>query len=80
MATVAGYAVASVLVLSLVFSANSACLFMGLDGTDWMLEFKKQAISRLPYSQLGADALQGSFDAYTPTFREYFLPQILSRI
>jgi hypothetical protein len=78
--TVAGYSVASILALSLLFSANSACLFLGLDGTAWMLGFKAQAISRMPYTQIGADALQGSFDAYNPAFREYFLPEVLSRI
>jgi hypothetical protein len=64
-------------ILYLVFSRNVACLLFGLDGTRWVVEFASQA-GRAPFSQVGANPLQGSFDAYYPAFREYFVPEALA--
>jgi hypothetical protein len=65
------------LILYFIFSSNVSCLLFGLDGTSWVLEFKRQA-ARQPFSQLGVDPVQGNFDAYFPAFREYFLPEALA--
>jgi hypothetical protein len=65
------------LVLYFIFRSNVNCLLFGLDGTSWLLEFKRQA-ARQPFSQFGVDPLEGNFDAYYPAFREYFLPEALS--
>jgi hypothetical protein len=35
-------------------------------------------MARTPYTQFGVDPLQGSFEAYDPAFREYFLPDALA--
>jgi hypothetical protein len=51
--------------------------FFGLDGSYWASTFDLQAISRTPFTQLGADPIQGNFDAYVPTLREYLLPNLL---
>jgi hypothetical protein len=37
-----------------------------------------QAISRTPFTQLGANPLPGSFDAYVPPLRECLLPNLLA--
>src|SRR4051794_26451482 len=66
-----------VIVLFVIFSNNVDCLLLGLDGTSWALGFEAQT-GRNAFSQLGVDPLQGSFDAYYPAFREYFLPEALS--
>jgi hypothetical protein len=63
--------------LYLILASNITCLLFGLDGTSWVLEFKRQA-ARQPFSQFGVDPIRGSFDAYFPAFREYFLPEALS--
>jgi hypothetical protein len=61
----------------LIFSNNSSCLFFGLDGSYWAITHDLEAISRKAFSQLGADPVQGSFDAY-PGFREHLLPNLLT--
>jgi hypothetical protein len=65
------------LVLYLVLSRNASCLLFGGDGTYWRALFKAQA-ARQPFSQWGVSPLQGNFDAYVPSFREYFLPEALA--
>jgi hypothetical protein len=62
----------------LIFSSNSPCLFFTLDGLYLAGRQDLQAISRTPFTQLGADPIQGSFDAYEPVLREYFLPNLLA--
>ncbi len=62
----------------LVFSNNSSCLFFTLDGSYWAIMHDLQAISRTSFTQLGADPIQGSFDAYVPPSREYLLPNLLT--
>jgi hypothetical protein len=62
----------------LVFSNNSSCLFFTLDGSYWAFMHDLQVISRAPFTQLGADPVQGSFDAYVPPFREYLLPNLMA--
>jgi hypothetical protein len=62
----------------LVFSNNSPCLFFTLDGSYWMITQDLQTISRTPFTQIGADPIQGSFDAYMPVFREYLLPNLVA--
>lgn len=62
----------------LVFSRNPSCLSFNFDGLYWTITHDLQAISRTPFSQLGADPVQGSFDAYVPAFREYLLPNLLA--
>jgi hypothetical protein len=62
----------------LVFSNNLSCLFFTLDGTYSLATQDLQAISRMPFTQLGADPVQGSFDAYEPVVREYLLPTLLA--
>jgi hypothetical protein len=65
------------LALYLVLSRNVSCLLYGGDGTYWRALFKSQAV-RQPFSQLGVSPLEGNFDAYMPSFREYFLPETLA--
>jgi hypothetical protein len=62
----------------LTFSNNSSCLFFTLDGSYWAFMHDLQVISRAPFTQLGADPVQGSFDAYVPPFREYLLPNLMA--
>src|SRR6266508_2555667 len=62
----------------LVFSNNSSCLFFTLDGSYWAFMHDLQVISRAPFTQLGADPVQGNFDAYVPPFREYLLPNLMA--
>src|SRR5919108_1871483 len=62
----------------LAFSNNSSCLFFTLDGSYWAFMHDLQVISRAPFTQLGADPVQGSFDAYVPPFREYLLPNLMA--
>jgi hypothetical protein len=62
----------------LVFSNNPSCLFFTLDGSYSVATQDLQAISRMPVTQLGADPVQGSFDAYQPVVREYLLPALLA--
>ena len=71
-------AAAAVAFLLVSFVANEDCLLHGLDGTDWVQLFDAQKANRTPFSQTGADAFQGNFDAYYPTFREYLLPSALT--
>src|SRR5262249_43234003 len=61
----------------LVFSNNSPCLFFTLDGSYWRIAHDLQTIPRTPFTQVGADPIQGNFDAYFPPFREYLLPNLL---
>jgi hypothetical protein len=61
-----------------VFSENSSCLFFGMDGSFWASTLDLQVISRTPFTQLGADPVQGSFDVYATPFREYLLPNLLA--
>src|SRR5262249_6606963 len=63
----------------LIFSKNSSCLFYGMDGSYWASTLNLPSISRTPFTQLGADPVQGNFDAYLPTFREYLLPYAIVR-
>src|ERR671937_144045 len=62
----------------LAFSNNSSCLFFTLDGSYWAFMHDLQVISRAPFTQLGADPVQGSFDAYMPVLREYLLPNLVA--
>jgi hypothetical protein len=62
----------------LVFNNNPSCLFFTLDGSYSVATQDLQAISRMPFTQLGADPVQGSFDAYEPVVREYLLPALLA--
>jgi hypothetical protein len=62
----------------LVFRNNPSCLFFTLDGSYSVATQDLQAISRMPFTQLGADPVQGSFDAYEPVVREYLLPALLT--
>jgi hypothetical protein len=64
----------------LVFSNNSSCLFFTLDGAYAIITHDLQAVARTPFTQLGADPLQGNFDAYFPPFQEYLLPNLLAMV
>ncbi len=64
--------------LLLSFYNNSSCLLIGVDGAQWVTMMNAQAEFRMPFSQVGVDPFQGSFDAYYPTFREYLLPNLLT--
>jgi hypothetical protein len=64
----------------LIFRNNPSCLFFSLDGTYSVIMRDIQAIAREPFSQLGADPLQGNFDAYLPPFHEYLLPNLLAML
>jgi len=64
----------------LIFSNNSSCLFFTLDGIYATITRDLQSIARTPFTQLGADPLQGSFDAYFPPFQEYLLPNLLAML
>jgi hypothetical protein len=64
----------------LIFSNNSSCLFFTLDGGYAIITRDLQAIARTPFTQLGADPLQGNFDAYFPPFQEYLLPNLLAML
>lgn len=62
----------------LIFSNNPSCLFFTLDGEYAIITRDLQAIARKPFTQFGADPLQGNFDAYLPPFQEYLLPNLLA--
>jgi hypothetical protein len=47
---------------------------IGLDGTSWLTYLGYQHNDRLPFAQIGADPVQGNFDAYFPVAQEYLLP------
>jgi hypothetical protein len=64
----------------LIFSNNSPCLFFTLDGAYATITHDLQPIARTPFTQLGADPLQGNFDAYFPPFQEYLLPNLLAML
>jgi hypothetical protein len=64
----------------LIFSNNSSCLFFAHDGAYATIARDVQAIARTPFTQLGADPLQGNFDAYWPPFQEYLLPNLLAML
>jgi hypothetical protein len=64
----------------LIFSNNSPCLFFTLDGAYATITHDLQSIARTPFTQLGADPLQGNFDAYFPPFQEYLLPNLLAML
>jgi hypothetical protein len=68
----------ALLILFAIFSGNRACLLMGLDGTAWVSMFDTQEMARAPFSQTGAEPLQGGFDAYYPAFREFAIPSLLA--
>lgn len=75
-----GVATAFIVFIGLIwlgFSQNISCLLIGLDGEAWRLTLQSQAENHLPFSQTGVDVLQGSFDAWYPTFREYLVPGAL---
>jgi hypothetical protein len=63
-----------------IFSNNSSCLFFTLDGIYAVITHDLQAVARTPFTQLGADPLQGNFDAYFPPFQEYLLPNLLAML
>jgi hypothetical protein len=67
----------SVVVVSFSYRLNKDCLMVGLDGASWLTYLGYQHNDRLPYAQIGADPLQGNFDAYFPVALEYLLPEAL---
>jgi hypothetical protein len=67
-------------VLAWIFAENRPCLLLGLDGQGWRIAIEEQAAFRAPFTQTGADPLQGSFDIYFPTFREYLAPDLVSML
>jgi hypothetical protein len=64
----------------LIFSNNPSCLFFTLDGAYATITHDLQALARTPFTELGADPLQGNFDAYFPPFQEYLLPNLLAML
>jgi hypothetical protein len=69
----------SVVVVSFGYWLNKDCLMIGLDGTSWLTYLGYQHNDRLPFAQIGADPVQGNFDAYFPVANEYLLPEALTR-
>jgi hypothetical protein len=69
-----------VIALVLGLAVNSSCFEMSQDGAGWQTYMDYQVQNRTAYSQLGADAHQGDFDAYYPLINDYTIPGALFRL
>lgn len=66
--------------LFLALFANRDCFTLRADGAAWQTYIDYQTRDRAAFSQLGADAHQGNFDAYYPINSDYTIPGAISRL
>jgi hypothetical protein len=68
----------SIVVVFFSYRINDSCLTIGLDGASWSTYLEYQHEDRQSFAQVGADPVQGNFDAYFPVSHEYLLSEAVT--
>jgi hypothetical protein len=69
----------SIVVVFFSYRINNSCLTIGLDGASWSTYLEYQREDRQSFAQVGADPVQGNFDAYFPVSHEYLFSEVVTR-